>query len=146
MVVLMFHADLVLDKLKFSWVESTIADDVSKNRDGFTSVALEGLKTIAGVFSIAMSLISGTHLFNLRSKFALRFVRGSSQGHLLEKVRGSCCLKALMSGSSSYIDTNTIDTQRLHDQKISYCAVCPGILSEQTLIPFESVVESIIIK
>ena len=50
-----------------------------------------------------------------------------------------------MSGSSSYVDTDAIVTYVITSKIFSYCAVCPGILSEQTLIPFESVVESIII-
>jgi hypothetical protein len=105
-VVLMLHADLILDELKLSRVKGIVSKHISKESNSFASVSLEDLKAIAGLLSIGLSSVSSSHILDFLSNLSLGSGVGSSQCHLLEEITGTSGGKILLSGSSSNVDTN----------------------------------------
>jgi len=86
-VVLVFHADLIFDKLEFSTVKSWVGDQITKNSNSFGGVTLETLHVIGGVFSFRDSAVSCSHVLHSFGELRLRSRGGTSKSHLLEKIR-----------------------------------------------------------
>ena len=89
MVVLMLHADLILDELKLGRVKSVVGKHISEKADGFASISLKDLKAILGLLSFGLGRVSSSHVLDFLSNFGLGSRVGTSQGHLLEEVTGT---------------------------------------------------------
>jgi hypothetical protein len=105
-VVLMLHADLILDELKLGRVKGVVGKHISEESNGVASISLKDLKAIVGLLSIRLSVVSGSHVLDCLSNLGLGSRVGTSQGHLLEKVTGTCGHEILISGSSSNVNTD----------------------------------------
>lgn len=97
MVIFMFHADFILNKLKFGGVEGVVADDIAKKADGFRGIAFQNLKAISSVLSVGMGSVSCSHVLDFLGQFGLGSVISSSEGHLLEKIGGTSGREVLVS-------------------------------------------------
>jgi hypothetical protein len=149
-IIFVLHWNFILDEFELSRVEGVVAEHITENVDGSWSISLKDLEVVASEFSIGVSWVSSTHVLNGFSQLSLGLVSGTSEGHLLEEIWSSTSGKIFVSWSSTNVDTDTIWREISYMiyrrfQIITYLAVAPGIFSEQTLIPFERVVESIII-
>lgn len=97
MVVLVLHADLILDKLELSAVESWVGDQVTEEADSLGGVTLEALQVVGGELSVGVSAVSSTHVLDSFSELRLGSGGGTSEGHLLEEVRDTGGGKILVS-------------------------------------------------
>ena len=70
-VILMLHADLILDELKLGWVEGGVAEHVSEKVDGLAAISLEDLESEGGELSVGMGRVSGTNLLDLGGDIGL---------------------------------------------------------------------------
>jgi len=57
-VVLMLHADLILDELKLGRVKGIVGKHISEKADCFASISLEDLKAVVGLLSIGLGRVS----------------------------------------------------------------------------------------
>lgn len=85
-VVLVFHADLILDELEFSAVDGWVGDHITEEADSLAGVTLEALEVEGSEFSIGVTAVSGTHVLDGFSELSLGGRSGTSKSHLLEKV------------------------------------------------------------
>lgn len=106
MIVLMLHADLILHELELSRVKGIVGKHISKESNSFAGISLEYLEAIVGLLSIGLGRVSSSHVFDFLSNLGLGSRVGSSQGHLLEKITGTSGGEILLSGSSTYVDTD----------------------------------------
>lgn len=105
-VLLVLGADLFLEDLELGRVEGGVADGVTEEADGSGGVTLEDGHVEAGVLSIGVSLVLGTHSADLIGELALGSGGGTSGGHSLDKVGRAGGLEILVSGASANIDTD----------------------------------------
>jgi len=96
-VVFVLHADFILEELKLAGVEGAVAENISKKANGCFGISLKYLKVVAGELSIRVSRVSGSMVLNDLGQLSLGLVGGSSESHLLEKVRGTCGGKIFVS-------------------------------------------------
>ena len=105
-VVLMLHADLILDELKLGRVKGVVGKHISKEAYGFASISLKDLEAIVGLLSIGLSGVSSSHVLDFLSNLGLGSRVGSLQGHLLEEITGTGGHEIFLSGSSSNVNTD----------------------------------------
>jgi len=108
-VVLVLSADLVLHELKLSRVQRVVADHVTEEVDGSSSVTTVDLKAESSVLSVGVGGVFGSHVVHLLCKFGLALGGGASGGHLLQDVGGSSGGEVLVSGSRADVDSNAIE-------------------------------------
>lgn len=97
MVIFVFHAYFILNKLKFGRVKGIVAKDITKEADGFRGITFQNLEAISGVLSVGMGSVSCSHVLDFLGQFGLGSVISSSKGHLLEKIRGTSGREVLVS-------------------------------------------------